>query len=53
MKRFVMAFVLTLSIGGLYGCASTEVKPSAPLQTDGDATPPPGCRELRKRGGAC
>lgn len=53
MKRFVMAFLLTLSIGGLYGCTTDPVKPSAPLQTDGESTPPPGCRDLRERGGAC
>lgn len=53
MKRFVMAFLVTLCVGGLYGCASDPVKPSAPLQTDGEVTPPPGCRDLRERGGAC
>ncbi|QVD49197.1 hypothetical protein LUCX_127 [Xanthomonas phage vB_XciM_LucasX] len=54
MKAFLVALLLTLSVGGLYGCASTaQPRGSAPLKTEGTTAPPPGCVDLRKRGGAC
>ena len=55
MKKFVAMFLLTISIGAIHGCASApEVRrENAPLQTEGNAKPPAGCVDLRKRGGAC
>ncbi len=53
MKKLLLASVMTLCLSGLVACAQKETRPSAPLQTDGVTTPPPGCVDLRKRGGAC
>lgn len=53
MKQLLLASVMTLCLGGLVACTSSEPRPSAPLQTDGVTAPPPGCVDLRKRGGAC
>ena len=54
MKKFAMAFLLTLSLSCLYGCAAPAMpKADAPLQTEGTTSPPPGCQDLRQRGGAC
>lgn len=56
MKRFVVAFLLTLSIGVMVSCANSQEQAAgsmAPLQTEGETSPPRGCEELRKRGGAC
>lgn len=54
MKKFTMAFLLTIGIGALHGCTTPEPrKENAPLQTGHTVKPPPGCIELRKRGGSC
>ena len=50
MKKYVIALLLAVSFAG---CAGTGQKPDAPLQTEGETAPPPGCVELRQRGGAC
>ncbi len=54
MKKFLLASLMTLCLGGLTACTSTvEKRGHAPLSTDGAVQPPPGCKDLRKRGGAC
>lgn len=54
MKKFVAALLLTLSLVNLFGCATPSVpEADAPLQTEGTTSPPPGCQDLRNRGGAC
>ncbi|WJJ54931.1 hypothetical protein [Xanthomonas phage RTH11] len=53
MKKFVIASLLTLCLGGLVSCTSAEPRGNAPLPTSGETAPPPGCVDLRKRGGAC
>lgn len=51
MKKYGFALLFAVSL--IAGCAGTGRKPDAPLQTEGEITPPPGCVELRQRGGAC
>lgn len=53
MKKFLLASFVTLCLGGLAGCSSQQVRGDAPLKTEGTTTPPPGCVDLRRRGGAC
>lgn len=51
MRRVGYALALSLSFA-MIGCVST--KPAdTPLETSGETTPPPGCEDLRERGGAC
>lgn len=51
MKRvgYSLAFALCVVIAG---CAAPQ-SPDAPLETSGETAPPPGCEDLRERGGAC
>lgn len=59
-KRMQWALLVLVGIAfgiaiGSTGCASTGTsKPQAPLEDTGvPVDPPPGCVDLRKRGGAC
>lgn len=54
MKKYLLAVIVTFVLAIPSGCTRNEVhRGSAPLQTDGVTAPPPGCIDLRKRGGAC
>lgn len=54
MKRFVLTLCLSLGLFTLSGCSGTTTRTvEAPLETEGTTTPPPGCVDLRERGGAC
>lgn len=53
-SKLVVLMVALLVLPVLGGCAVPEKRgANAPLQTEGEIAPPPGCEDLRKRGGAC
>lgn len=55
MKKHFVCLGLIIGLLALPACTapSTPKKATAPLATDGSVAPPPGCVELRQRGGAC
>lgn len=59
LSRFMLAALLMALVSATGGCKrDTDVTPTngpqPPLESTNKTTePPPGCRDLRKRGGAC
>ncbi len=53
MKLYRYALTV-LALLTLSGCQTDAAKPAPPLETTHEQVPPPpGCVELRRRGGAC
>lgn len=52
-REALTVFLLVVMAVIIGGCTRERVKPRAPLQMTGDTSPPPGCIDLRRRGGAC
>lgn len=55
MKMYVYGLALlgVLCLGGCTPKDAVQDGPSAPLHTGKAITPPPGCVQARKEGGAC
>lgn len=55
LRATVVLLLAVIALAAIPGCVEKDQGPQAepPLQTKGETAPPPGCQDLRKRGGSC